>query len=1374
MEERNAERKRWEMSRAGLLNFWCYEDEEFTLESGRLVLRGTNGAGKSVTMQSFLPLVLDGDKRPHRLDPFGSRDRKIEYYLLGDGENERRTAYIWLEFYHPVKGLHKTIGIGLRAQKGAAQVQFWGFVLEDGRRVNRDFWLYDRTAFLSGEGKFPLDRRGLIERIGAGGQVVQEQGAYRDLVNKSLFGYYDIDAFGDLLQLLIQLRSPKLSKDFRPSAIYEILRQALPPIHEDDLRPLSEVLEDMDQMADRLEELQLHKSELEKLEKAYDRYNRYRLYRAAERFAGSKREAERLQKAVDDEDAAWRNAEERRSGLEEERRQVGREREAAQAELDLLARHEAIEKQKELGDLEKNSVETERYVQASRGRLKLFTERRAQAEKNRDEADRAMAEANEAQRGALEELEGLARDIEFAEHDVYHRYWGAEPPADDRFLAPWKRDLAAHAGALREALQVAEQEQKEEMRAQDAEKELGELRLERDKADRERIVADRAAETELAGWKEELVRWKQGLAALPVPEEAFAAMLRAASELAFEHRDFDAVRKPAWEAAERWKRERMNEEADLLLQLKEARVQEAKLLEEKEQWERAGEPEPSRSEARSRTRARRQAGQGAALFEACDFLSHITDADRARIEETLAVAGLLDAWIQPGGAVFRLYEDEADGWFVPQPLEWGYTLADVLKPVAPEESGLTNADIDAVLRSFAWDENGEAWAQPGLAAGDAAVVSLDAYRVGPVSGKTSAREPARYIGKEARRRYKLAELARLQRELEEMRAVISERSAAVEEIRTLMTKVDAEKNAFPEAATLQEAWNRQRETLYRLEALLAQEKRMADALKVKYDRWQELRRQLAERTVAWSRLKRWTDLRVAEQQAQAYQALIGELVSDWRQYKQAEERKSSALAALAEMRDSIGSEQDQLDDLEDKLRGLRMRIDSLLRVIEDLGIRDVHEKIRSLEMKLQSLVERDGELEKELMKHSRLLGGLEAELRSGKERLAEQQALVRETLARWQEEVSHNLVPEWAEAAGRASGDETALLRVCRDILQQGEAALGKLQSESVSGHVLDQYNAVKHLLMDYVLEAEVLETSGRIFVVSLRDRHQPQTPASLLKELGELVEEQSMLLDEKDRELFEEIILRSVGKTIRQRIQRAEQWVGEMNRLMSERDTSSGLKLQLDWVAKPGQSEQELDSDQLVALLRRDSHLLEEEQVEQLIRHFRSRIQLAKTKSQEERESLRKYIYEMLDYRDWFQFVLRSKKGSDAGYRDLTDARFNTMSGGEKAMSMYIPLFAATYSRYADAHPEAPKLISLDEAFAGVDEENIRDLFALLTDMDFDYMMTSQVLWGCYDTVPKLSISEIYRPKDANFVTVFRYRWNGRRKELVEPGSET
>ena len=75
---------RWKANRVGLIDFWYYDEEEFSFLDGRMLLRGSNGSGKSVTMQSFLPLILDGNMRPERLDPFGSRARKMENYLLED------------------------------------------------------------------------------------------------------------------------------------------------------------------------------------------------------------------------------------------------------------------------------------------------------------------------------------------------------------------------------------------------------------------------------------------------------------------------------------------------------------------------------------------------------------------------------------------------------------------------------------------------------------------------------------------------------------------------------------------------------------------------------------------------------------------------------------------------------------------------------------------------------------------------------------------------------------------------------------------------------------------------------------------------------------------------------------------------------------------------------------------------------------------------------------------------------------------------------------------------------------------------------------------------------------------------------------------
>ena len=113
----------WKMRKLGFLNFWLYDEEEFILDDGHILLRGNNASGKSITTQSFIPFLLDGNRRPERFDSFGSRDRKMEFYLLGDDEREDSTGYLYLEFCKPDVMEYLTLGIGLRAQKG----KIWNF-----------------------------------------------------------------------------------------------------------------------------------------------------------------------------------------------------------------------------------------------------------------------------------------------------------------------------------------------------------------------------------------------------------------------------------------------------------------------------------------------------------------------------------------------------------------------------------------------------------------------------------------------------------------------------------------------------------------------------------------------------------------------------------------------------------------------------------------------------------------------------------------------------------------------------------------------------------------------------------------------------------------------------------------------------------------------------------------------------------------------------------------------------------------------------------------------------------------------------------------------------------------------------------------------
>src|SRR5699024_11047270 len=130
-------RNKWKMNRAGLLNFWYYDDEIFDFADGKLLLRGSNGSGKSVTMQSLLPVLLDGRKSPDRLDPFGSRARKMEDYLLGEKDivdRDERTGSLFLEYKREDTDQYITTGIGMQSRRHKA-MNAWYFVITDNRRI---------------------------------------------------------------------------------------------------------------------------------------------------------------------------------------------------------------------------------------------------------------------------------------------------------------------------------------------------------------------------------------------------------------------------------------------------------------------------------------------------------------------------------------------------------------------------------------------------------------------------------------------------------------------------------------------------------------------------------------------------------------------------------------------------------------------------------------------------------------------------------------------------------------------------------------------------------------------------------------------------------------------------------------------------------------------------------------------------------------------------------------------------------------------------------------------------------------------------------------------------------------------------------------
>ena len=108
----------WKMHRAGIFGYWNYDYQEYFFEDGKMMLRGKNGSGKSVTMQALVTVVLDGNTTPGRLDAGGGTSRTIRDYLIGDEADPRpeRTAYLFIEFKRDGEERYITCGIGLYAK----------------------------------------------------------------------------------------------------------------------------------------------------------------------------------------------------------------------------------------------------------------------------------------------------------------------------------------------------------------------------------------------------------------------------------------------------------------------------------------------------------------------------------------------------------------------------------------------------------------------------------------------------------------------------------------------------------------------------------------------------------------------------------------------------------------------------------------------------------------------------------------------------------------------------------------------------------------------------------------------------------------------------------------------------------------------------------------------------------------------------------------------------------------------------------------------------------------------------------------------------------------------------------------------------------
>ncbi len=1357
---------KWEINKIGLIDFWYYDEEEFKFIDGRMLLRGANGSGKSVTMQSFIPLLLDGNKASERLDPFGTKARKLENYLLEENDDrQERTGYLYMEFKRKESDTYLTIGIGLCARKNK-KLDSWHFAITDGRRIGKDFFLYKNM-----KEKITLTKQELINRLGEGGQVIEGQKDYMKMVNDKLFGYENVEEYKELVDLLIQLRTPKLSKDFKPTVLNEILSSSLPPLSDEDLRPMSEAIENMDNLKVQLETLQESKKASEKILETYQQYNQCVLYEKATNLVETERNYETAKKNLEE-------LEKEQEKNQEELKNCGIQL------LDLQVEEETLRKQKEeldknnLSQLVENKQKLEQEVKESEKQLDIKKKNLEQKREQEIEAQKRLKQKNEDAQSSLsdlkEQLEEMEAGLQVISLDE-HAFMSDELLANVResysfnVLNGQVSKLLEH---LKEGIVILEQEAKMADKLEDKQVYFAKCQKEKEEKEKENELLMQQCEQAKSEWIEKFYQWLRENQELKLEEQLEQHIVVLINQFtAFS--DFSEIREAVREQKEKKKSELHEKIIDLKKELEEekAKLKESEI--ELQSWRDKKDPKPEQDEAVEKNRCWMRENNifYEPLYKVIDFSEKVSKEQKNRFEEALLCMGLLDAVVVPEhykAQVLEYREGMRDTYLFTPAETVRKSISEFLEVSMEQQDIIFYQQLSAILNSI------------GIEEGLCRITEEGMFGQGILHGTITGKYQAKYIGVKAREAYRQEQIGIFTELVKEKKVQTNTLENKLESFKKQIETLEEEFKNLPKEDDIKVAVIE----LDRVEKEIAKIEQESEKLQAEIKVIQKDLTQIRVKAADICRkvyLK--SDLEIfksAKEEIMDYQKEILRLENIHMGYLQ----NMELCHTFEKQLENIASDMDELRyDISKIEQGIKKASFEILQYEEQLKLED-YEAIKA---KIEYCIKRLMEIPQEQKDCSKKSGSLEEAVKNLGVRRQEMQERQEKLYGKYklmqkgfEDELSLGYVEDLAE--GR---QETTLQKAKRlvKILWQDT---GK-NSLDMAGVLQERYHKYKGemaefgLMIKYLFTKEEYEKDAngtefdfrRIDIVGKYKGKEVSFPV-LVEGLKEDVEIQKSLVRESDRNLFEDILAHTISKKIRLKIYNSEKWVDNMNALMGSMNTSSGLRLNLVWKKKKAEEEGQLDTGKLVELLKKDAGIMREEELEQLSSHFQSKVEEARRRMEDtgNTKSFHGIMREVLDYRKWFEFQLFFEKTGEKK-KELTNNAFFTFSGGEKAMSMYVPLFSAVVAKYQGARADAPRLISLDEAFAGVDDTNIRDMFRLMVEFDFEFIINSQILWGDCDTVPSLAIYQLLRPENAKYVSVLPYKWNGKVRQMIVEESE-
>ncbi|MGI5246483.1 TIGR02680 family protein [Dactylosporangium sp. CA-139066] len=1313
---------RFAPTRAGIINLWDYRDEEFIFVDGWLVLRGPNGSGKTKALEVLFPFVLDGRIEPRRLNPFAGEDRTMKSNLLYRGQ-ESAHGYVWMEFGDGSSSV--TIGIGLRAHRHNDRVTRWHFVADG--RVGVDLSLLDAEDR-------PVSRKDLIEQLGTDA-VRDSTEEYRQLVDARLFGLGSA-RYEQLLDLVLTLRKPQLAKDLNPAELSRTLQRGLRPVEDHLLTEAARSFDDMEAVARTLEGLVAADAATSAFLGVYATYLRTHARAAADALSARRADADRLTEDLAVASSASAAAEEATltafRTLQSAEAEPGRLR----AHLDRLKNSAAYRSHEQLADLERHVHDLGKAARDAQAtvRAEETTEQR-----RRGEREQAAVAARDARAQVSRLADEVASDAHLAGID-----WGDGAADVDGLQAR----LTARSTARRDDLRAVHdhmdrlaQADRDHERAAEADRGARAASDDAALAETQAAEAAQSAHTALVGdlrtWA---AQWAALLAQMTTPD-LMDALIDAVERVPLKDVYADAVA-----AALASRRDTL---AALAVERATVESEHADVTAERERIAAEHDDAPAPSTTR---RAHRDGRPGAPLWRLVRFADHVPEADAAGIEAALHAAGLLDAWLYPSAAetADALSTGVEDAYLSAGPPVDGASLADVL--IAETQEHVAAGQIEAVLASITL---GDLSSRSGV---DTAGRWAQAHGAGRLT-----KQRCEYIGATARAARRSARLADCDRRLRALDSDLTRLDEARAALLAVIDEADRAGKALP--------------TLDRLQATRRDHDRTAAVLAVRREAAVEAAGRLdsavAVRAAAAATLQRV----VAERSLPV--AKLGAVADAITRFERAGLRLENAYQAAANAADRSAEAGDRHDEAVDRLDTARAAATVATRrhLEKDEELRTLHEAIGAEAKQILAEVAKAGDD----------IATAEATLVAARDAYTE--AVQRRSAARTRVELGQQAV---TTALREAQQDALRLRPYARpDLLGLIRCPIDLLwPAVDTAGHELDPavvalHNAVLAATRDLTptetslkqsatrlttaladLQAQLpaagldhrpeWDTDDGVIVVRVADEQGLSPVARFAERIAADRRDQEQLLTDAEQRVFEDALLGQLAGQIHRRTIEARDLVAAMDTQMRARRMSSGLTVGVGW-----RLSDDLDTEQreVCKLLERDPARLGPAQLASMRRHFAGRIKNARSAAPE--KPYRELLADVLDYRQWreFAFALHRPGGTA---EPLTRARHSQLSGGEQSVSLHLPLFAAANALFGSARPDAPRLLGLDEAFAGVDDNGRGELMSLAKQFDLDLFMTGYDLWATHPAVTGAAHYDLSHSAVEHTVSAVLLVWDG------------